>query len=75
MSGGTAGMRSPLRIRGGFTPMIVPRDGGCASAISPPDQHVVVLPLLREHDHHDFEIFCYADVLAADAVTEEFQIA
>ena len=39
-------------------------------------RHVVawnLLPLLREHDHHAFEIYCYADVPQADAVTEEFE--
>ncbi len=39
-------------------------------------RHVVgwnLLPLFREHDHKDFEIFCYADVLQSDAVTEEFE--
>ena len=39
-------------------------------------RHVVgwnLLPLLREHDHKGFEIFCYADVPQADGVTEEFE--
>lgn len=37
-------------------------------------QHVVglnVLPLLREHDHSRFEIFCYSDVVRPDSVTEK----
>jgi protein O-GlcNAc transferase len=37
-------------------------------------RHVVglnILPLLREHRHSEFEIFCYADVLRSDPVTEE----
>ena len=38
--------------------------------------HVVghnLLPLLREHDRREFEIFCYAHMLCADAVTSRFQ--
>jgi predicted O-linked N-acetylglucosamine transferase (SPINDLY family) len=38
--------------------------------------HVVgrnILPLLREHDHEHFEIFCYASVRRADAITAEFR--
>ena len=38
--------------------------------------HVVghnLLPLFREHDHRQFEIFCYADVIRADALTRRFQ--
>ena len=38
--------------------------------------HVIgrnVLPLLREHDHQQFEIFCYADVSRPDAITERFK--
>jgi len=38
--------------------------------------HVVglnILPLLREHDRKNFEIFCYSDVVTADAVTRQFQ--
>jgi protein O-GlcNAc transferase len=37
--------------------------------------HVVgrnLLPLLREHDHTNFEIFCYANVPHPDAFTEKF---
>jgi predicted O-linked N-acetylglucosamine transferase (SPINDLY family) len=37
-------------------------------------KHVVglnIVPLLREHDHERFEIFCYSDVAREDAVTEE----
>jgi protein O-GlcNAc transferase len=30
-----------------------------------------LLPLLRHHDHTPFEILCYADVEAPDAITEE----
>ena len=39
-------------------------------------EHVVghnLLPLFREHDHRQFEIFCYADVIRADALTRRFQ--
>ena len=39
-------------------------------------EHVVgrnLLPLIREHDRDKFEVFCYANVLKADAVTEQFQ--
>ncbi|MGD0389410.1 MAG: tetratricopeptide repeat protein, partial [Tepidisphaeraceae bacterium] len=32
-----------------------------------------LLPLLREHDHRQMEIFCYADMLRADAHTEQFR--
>ncbi len=38
--------------------------------------HVVglnLLPLFRQHDRRRFEIFCYADVLRPDAVTNRFQ--
>ena len=38
--------------------------------------HVVgqnLLPLLRGHDHGQMEIFCYADVVRADAITEQFK--
>jgi len=38
--------------------------------------HVVghnLLPLLREHDHGQLEVFCYANFLRADALTEEFR--
>jgi protein O-GlcNAc transferase len=36
--------------------------------------HVVgrnILPLLREHDHGQFEIVCYSDVVREDAITEQ----
>ncbi|MBT7943866.1 MAG: hypothetical protein HN719_10965, partial [Alphaproteobacteria bacterium] len=32
-----------------------------------------VFPLISAHDRADFEVFCYADILNADAVTEQFQ--
>jgi predicted O-linked N-acetylglucosamine transferase (SPINDLY family) len=32
-----------------------------------------LLPLLRNHDHERFEIFCYADLRKSDSVTEEFR--
>ena len=38
--------------------------------------HVVgrnLLPLLREHDHGPFEIFCYSNVARGDAFTEQFR--
>jgi predicted O-linked N-acetylglucosamine transferase (SPINDLY family) len=38
--------------------------------------HVVgrnLLPLFHQHDHEQFEITCYANVSARDAVTDEFQ--
>ena len=38
--------------------------------------HVVgqnLLPLLRQHDHQQMEIFCYANLVRADAVTEQFR--
>jgi predicted O-linked N-acetylglucosamine transferase (SPINDLY family) len=38
--------------------------------------HVVgqnLLPLLREHDHRRFEIFCYADVPRYDELTDRFR--
>ncbi|MGD0390962.1 MAG: tetratricopeptide repeat protein, partial [Tepidisphaeraceae bacterium] len=38
--------------------------------------HVVgqnLLPLLREHDHRQMEIFCYSNVARADALTEQFR--
>jgi predicted O-linked N-acetylglucosamine transferase (SPINDLY family) len=38
--------------------------------------HVVgqnLLPLLREHDHKQFEIFCYANMNRGDALTEEMK--
>jgi predicted O-linked N-acetylglucosamine transferase (SPINDLY family) len=38
-------------------------------------EHVVgrnLLPLLREHDHRQMEIFCYANVVRADSFTEQF---
>jgi protein O-GlcNAc transferase len=38
--------------------------------------HVVgwnLLPLLREHDRRQFEIFCYANVVFPDALTEQFR--
>ncbi|MGD0389326.1 MAG: tetratricopeptide repeat protein [Tepidisphaeraceae bacterium] len=39
-------------------------------------EHVVgqnLLPLLREHDHQQMEIFCYANVVRTDALTEQFR--
>jgi predicted O-linked N-acetylglucosamine transferase (SPINDLY family) len=39
-------------------------------------EHVVgrnILPLLREHDHRQFEIFCYSNNARADWMTERFQ--
>ena len=39
-------------------------------------RHVVgfnVLPLFREHDHKQFEIFCYFNHLSADSVTAEIR--
>lgn len=33
----------------------------------------VLLPLLSSHDRTEFEIFCYADVLHPDAMTERFR--
>jgi protein O-GlcNAc transferase len=38
--------------------------------------HVIgrnVLPLMREHDHTQMEIFCYADVPGPDALTGQFK--
>jgi predicted O-linked N-acetylglucosamine transferase (SPINDLY family) len=38
--------------------------------------HVVgrnILPLLREHDHEQFEIFCYSNVLKPDALTAKMK--
>lgn len=38
--------------------------------------HVVganVLPLLREHDRTDFEVFCYVDVPHPDSITEKIR--
>jgi len=32
-----------------------------------------VAPLLRHHDHQQFEIFCYSNVAVADAVTDTFE--
>lgn len=32
-----------------------------------------IAPLLEAHDHDQFEIYCYADVLAPDAVTQRLQ--
>ena len=37
-------------------------------------RHVVglnILPLLREHSHEQFEIFCYSDVIRPDPLTEQ----
>jgi protein O-GlcNAc transferase len=39
-------------------------------------EHVVgwnILPVLEEHDHQGFEIFCYSDVRRADGVTERIR--
>jgi protein O-GlcNAc transferase len=39
-------------------------------------QHVVgrnVLPLFHHHDQTQFELYCYADLLAPDPLTEEFR--
>ncbi len=39
-------------------------------------EHVVgwnVLPLLSEHDHQNFQVFCYADVLQPDAMTDRIR--
>ena len=39
-------------------------------------EHVVgqnLLPLLREHDHGRFEIFCYSSVLSPDSLTQEIR--
>ena len=39
-------------------------------------EHVVgqnLLPLLREHDHRQMEIFCYANVARADALTDQLR--
>jgi protein O-GlcNAc transferase len=38
--------------------------------------HVVgqnLLPLFREHDHRQMEIFCYANLTCSDALTEQFR--
>ena len=38
--------------------------------------HVIgryLVPLFKSHDHENFEIFCYADVMRPDNVTEEFR--
>ncbi len=38
--------------------------------------HVIgrnILPLLREHDRREFEIFCYADVMRPDELTARFR--
>ena len=38
--------------------------------------HIVggnLIPVLREHNHNDFEIFCYSDVAQDDVVTESFR--
>ncbi|HWE04454.1 MAG TPA: tetratricopeptide repeat protein [Tepidisphaeraceae bacterium] len=32
-----------------------------------------LLPLLREHDHDRFEIFCYSNVRLTDAITDRFR--
>jgi predicted O-linked N-acetylglucosamine transferase (SPINDLY family) len=32
-----------------------------------------VLPLLREHDHRQMEIFCYSNVVRADALTDQLR--
>ena len=32
-----------------------------------------VAPLLRNHDHNRFEVFCYANVAQPDALTEDFK--
>jgi predicted O-linked N-acetylglucosamine transferase (SPINDLY family) len=39
-------------------------------------EHVVgqnLLPLLRQHDHRQMEIFCYANVLQPDALTDQLR--
>jgi protein O-GlcNAc transferase len=39
-------------------------------------KHVVgqnLLPLFREHDHAQFDIFCYSSVVHGDVLTEQFQ--
>jgi predicted O-linked N-acetylglucosamine transferase (SPINDLY family) len=39
-------------------------------------RHVVglnILPLLREHCHEQFEIFCYSDVVQTDSLTQQFK--
>ena len=39
-------------------------------------EHVVgqnLLPLLREHDHGQMEIFCYSNMVRCDATTEQFR--
>jgi predicted O-linked N-acetylglucosamine transferase (SPINDLY family) len=39
-------------------------------------QHVIgqnLVPLLREHDHGQVEIFCYSNVVRADALTEQLR--
>ena len=39
--------------------------------------HVVgwnFIPLIREHDRREFEIFCYADVRRPDVMTEQFRL-
>ncbi len=45
--------------------------------VSPDFRHHVVgcnlLPLFREHDRQNFEIFCYSNVLSPDHVTKELQ--
>jgi predicted O-linked N-acetylglucosamine transferase (SPINDLY family) len=47
--------------------------------VSPDLRHHVVgqniLPLLANHDHENFEIFCYAAVAQPDSVTEQFRAA
>jgi len=32
-----------------------------------------LLPLLEQHDHRQFEVFCYSDVARPDAMTERFR--
>jgi predicted O-linked N-acetylglucosamine transferase (SPINDLY family) len=34
-----------------------------------------VLPLVAAHDRGSFEVFCYADVIRPDAVTEQFRVS
>jgi predicted O-linked N-acetylglucosamine transferase (SPINDLY family) len=39
-------------------------------------RHVVglnILPLLRQHSHEQFEIFCYSDVIQSDSITEKYK--
>ncbi len=75
---GMPGMRGPSRHRLRHTRTIARPSGGCASATCHPDfqthvQSLFTVPLLQNHDHRQFEIFCYSSADKRTALTERIR--